>query len=63
MKKTIFGFICAILMGCGFVSCNSNGDAQVAAADSTEVVTDSVNDSIVADSTVTVDSVAEDSVA
>ena len=63
MKKTIFGFICAIVLSCGFVSCNGNADANVSATDSTEVVTDSVNDSINADTTVTVDSAAVDSVA
>ena len=59
MKKTIFGFICAILMGCGFVSCAGNAETEVAATDSTEVV----NDSVCADSVVAVDSVAADSVA
>ncbi len=59
MKKTIFGFICTILMGCGFASCNGIAEGETSAADSTEVV----NDSVSVDSTVTVDSVATDSVA
>lgn len=61
MKKTIFGFVCAILMGCAFVSCNGNANTEVTANDSTEVVTDSVAmDSV---DSVAVDSVAVDSVA
>lgn len=61
MKKIIFGFVCTILMGCAFASCNGNSNAKAvkaAAGDTTKVVTDSVS----ADS-VTVDSAAVDSVA
>lgn len=59
MKKTIFGFVCAILMSCAFASCDGKANADKAfASDSTEVVDDSVS----ADSTA-VDSAAVDSVA
>ena len=58
MKKTIFGFICAILIGCAFASCEGNATTEATSNDSTEVV-----DSVSADSVVTVDSVAADSVA
>ena len=59
MKKTIFGFVCAILMGCAFASCEGNANADKASAsDSTEVVTDSVSAVSVAVDTVAVDSVA-----
>ena len=58
MKKTIFGFVCAILMSCAFASCDGKANADKAlASDSTEVV-----DSVSADSTA-VDSAAVDSVA
>ena len=58
MKKTIFGFVCTILMSCAFASCNGAANATKASAgDSTEVV-----DSVSADSTA-VDSAAVDSVA
>ena len=58
MKKTIFGFVCAILMSCTFASCDGKANADKAfASDSTEVV-----DSVSADSTA-VDSAAVDSVA
>ena len=62
MKKTIFGFVCTILMGCAFASCNGAANATKASAgDSTEVVDDSVS----ADSadSAAVDSAAVDSVA
>ena len=59
MKKTIFGFVCAILMSCAFASCNGNAKAvKAAAGDTTKVVADSVS----ADSAA-VDSAAVDSVA
>ena len=58
MKKTIFCFVCAILMSCAFASCDGKANADKAfASDSTEVV-----DSVSADSTA-VDSAAVDSVA
>ena len=58
MKKTIFGFVCAILMSCAFASCDGKANTDKAfASDSTEVV-----DSVSADSTA-VDSAAVDSVA
>ena len=59
MKKIIFGFVCTILMGCAFASCNGNAKAvKAAAGDTTKVVADSVS----ADSAA-VDSAAVDSVA
>ena len=59
MKKTIFGFVCTILMSCAFASCNGAANVTKASAgDSTEVVADSVS----ADSAA-VDSAAVDSVA
>lgn len=43
MKKTIFGFVCAILMGCAFASCNNAANGETSAKDSTEVVADSLS--------------------
>ena len=51
MKKLVFIF--AIMLGVGFVSCNSDSKAEV---DSTEVVTDTVE---FIDSPVEVDSIVE----
>ncbi len=54
MKKTIFGFVCTILMSFALSSCEGNANAdKVSASDTTEVVADSVS----------VDTVAVDSVA
>lgn len=52
MKKTIFGFVCTILMGCAFASCDGTATKTVDGTDSVEVV-----DSVGADSVVTIDSV------
>lgn len=54
MKKLVFIF--AIMLGAGFVSCNSNSKAEVESVDSTEVVTDTVE---LVDSPVEVDSIGE----